>query len=81
MHFRDGTATPRIEVEFPVGHPRRRAEGILLLVKKFEAGVARVYAAKRARQVIALAADRAQLAALPVNALLDLLQTGSGNTI
>ena len=27
VHFRDGTATPRLEVEFPVGHPRRRREG------------------------------------------------------
>jgi len=35
IFFRDGTATAKVEVEYPVGHRRRRAEGIPLLVEKF----------------------------------------------
>ena len=35
IFFHDGTNTPRIEVEYPVGHRRRRAEGLPLLVEKF----------------------------------------------
>ncbi len=77
VHFRDGTATPRMTVEFPVGHPRRRAEGIPLLMRKFESGLARVYAPAHARRIHALTSNRARLAATPVNELLDLLQTGT----
>jgi 2-methylcitrate dehydratase len=36
IFFRDGSATEQVEVEYPVGHRRRRAEGIPLLVKKFQ---------------------------------------------
>lgn len=35
VFFRDGTTTPRIEVEYPLGHRRRRAEAIPLLKDKF----------------------------------------------
>lgn len=74
VRFRDGSATPRVEVEFPVGHPRRRAEAYPLLLQKFAAGVARVYAQPRARELVQLATDRGRLAAMPVHAFLDLLQ-------
>jgi 2-methylcitrate dehydratase len=36
IFFRDGSATEKVEVEYPVGHRRRRAEGIPLLVEKFK---------------------------------------------
>ncbi|HUR56073.1 MAG TPA: bifunctional 2-methylcitrate dehydratase/aconitate hydratase, partial [Opitutaceae bacterium] len=73
VSFTDGTDTGRIEVEFPVGHPRRRKEGIPLLVEKFERNVARVYAAKQRRRILELWADRKRLSALPVNELMDAL--------
>lgn len=73
VHFRDGTSTPRVAVEYPLGHPRRREQGIPLLVAKFEQNVARVYADKRRREIISLCLDRARLGALPVNEFFDLL--------
>ena len=40
IFFKDGTATAKVEVEYPLGHRRRRAEAIPLLWKKFEANLA-----------------------------------------
>lgn len=40
VFFTDGTATPRIEVEYPLGHRRRRDEGIPLLIQKFRTNMA-----------------------------------------
>ena len=38
--FKDGTSTDKIEVEYPIGHRRRREQGIPLLVEKFERNLA-----------------------------------------
>ncbi|HTV77769.1 MAG TPA: bifunctional 2-methylcitrate dehydratase/aconitate hydratase [Steroidobacteraceae bacterium] len=65
--FRDGSATQRAQVDFPVGHRRRRAEGAPLLIAKFESAVQAHYPAKQAARVLALFADAARLAALSVN--------------
>ena len=40
VFFADGSATPRVEVEYPPGHPRRRAEGIARLEEKFRINAA-----------------------------------------
>ena len=73
VHFKDGSSTKRIEVEFAAGHPRRRRDGIPLLIEKFEKNVARVFAAKQRRAVIDLCLDRKRLLKTPVNELFDLL--------
>jgi 2-methylcitrate dehydratase len=70
--YKDGTSSGRVEVEFPVGHPRRRAEGIPLLVRKFETNLARRFAAKRVGEILALCGDHARLAATPVHEFMDL---------
>jgi 2-methylcitrate dehydratase len=71
--FNDGSHSERVEVRFPVGHPRRRKEGIPLLKQKFTTNVGRVFAAKQGRKIIALCSDRERLAATPVDAFLDLV--------
>lgn len=71
VHFSDGTATRRLAVEYPVGHPRRRREGRPLLLRKFEINVARVYAGKQRQRVLALCLDRKMLDALPVHRFID----------
>jgi 2-methylcitrate dehydratase len=67
VFFKDGSATPRAQVDFPVGHRRRRAEGQPLMVAKFEAAVKAHYPPGQAARVVALFADPARLAALSVN--------------
>jgi 2-methylcitrate dehydratase len=75
VFFRNGSATPRIEVDFPVGHRRRRAEGKPLLVKKFEASVAAHFPAKRAALVQTLFASPAKLDTTSVNEFMAALVT------
>ena len=73
VHFTDGTKTERVEVEFPMGHPRRRGVGISVLKTKFEDSVRAVFAAKQAQAICDVCFDRKRLMSLPVNALFDLL--------
>jgi 2-methylcitrate dehydratase len=73
VEFNDGTRTPEIAVEYPIGHGRRRSEGIPLLIEKFRGNLARHYAAKQQQAILDVALDAARLAAMPVNAFVDLL--------
>jgi 2-methylcitrate dehydratase len=66
VFFRDGSSTPRIAVDYPIGHRKRRAEGMPVLVKKFEASVAAHFAPKQTESIKALFADRARLEQMPV---------------
>ncbi|HEV2284404.1 MAG TPA: bifunctional 2-methylcitrate dehydratase/aconitate hydratase [Steroidobacteraceae bacterium] len=67
VFFRDGSHSPRVQVDFPIGHRKRRAEGMPVLVKKFEAAVDAHFAPKQAGRIKALFAKPAGLDALPVN--------------
>jgi 2-methylcitrate dehydratase len=66
VFFRDGSSTPRIAVDYPIGHRKRRAEGMPVLVKKFEASVAAHFTPKQTESVKAQFADRARLEQMPV---------------
>ena len=70
--YKDGTQSPRVEIQFPIGHPRRRREGIPLLVKKFETNLARRFAAARQREILELCLDHERLTATPVHTFTDL---------
>ncbi|HXQ63705.1 MAG TPA: bifunctional 2-methylcitrate dehydratase/aconitate hydratase [Steroidobacteraceae bacterium] len=65
VFFTNG-ATRRVQVDFPIGHRKRRREGTPVLIRKFEASVAEHFPAKQAAQIGALFADTAKLDALPV---------------
>ena len=67
VFFRDGSHTARVQVDFPIGHRKRRAEGMPVLRKKFEAAVEAHFAPKQAERVKALFVKPAGLDALPVN--------------
>jgi 2-methylcitrate dehydratase PrpD len=54
IFFRDGTATEKVEVEYPIGHRRRRAEGIPLLVEKFQANGETRFTKQHVAKIIAL---------------------------
>ncbi|WP_373876540.1 bifunctional 2-methylcitrate dehydratase/aconitate hydratase [Paenibacillus spongiae] len=70
--FQDGTATDKIEVEYPLGHRRRRMEAIPLLEEKFETNLRSRLPAKQAGQVLELIASGDRLARMPVHAFTDL---------
>ena len=73
IFFRDGTSTEKVEVEYPVGHRRRRAEGIPLLEEKFRSNLATRFPAARVEKIFALCKDQQALEAMPVNEFMDLL--------
>lgn len=68
VFFTDGTQTEKVEVHYPIGHRRRRAEGIPVLQRKAHAAFAGHYGAAKAERLMALFADRAKLEAMPVHA-------------
>ena len=73
----DGTVMDEVVVEYPIGHRRRRAEGIPLLMDKFRANVARRFPLERQRQAILdVSMDAAALAAMPVPDYVDLYALG-----
>jgi len=70
--FRDGTSTPRVEVEYPVGHRRRREEGYPLLEAKFAVNLARRFAPKQQAAILQACGDAARLESMPVDRFVDL---------
>ena len=66
VFFEDGTSSARVQVDYPIGHRKRRAEGMPILVKKFETSVAAHFGAKQAESIKKMFADQAALATLPV---------------
>ena len=67
VFFKDGTSTARVAVDFPIGHRKRRAEGMPVLVKKFESSVAAHFEPKQASLIQATFADKRKLMTMPVN--------------
>jgi 2-methylcitrate dehydratase len=77
VFFKDGTASQRVQVDYPIGHRRRREEGNPLLVKKFEASVEAHFAPKQSETIKAMFLDRGALAAMPVSEFVAQLVTAS----
>ena len=72
VFFKDGTSTRRIESEYPIGHRRRRKDGIPLLEAKFRVNLARRFAPKQQQAILKACADRKTLEALPVHEFVEL---------
>lgn len=53
LFFKDGTKTEKIEVEYPIGHPRRRKEAIPLLMEKFRNNLATYYPPEKIEEIVA----------------------------
>jgi 2-methylcitrate dehydratase len=74
VFFKDGTSTARVAVDFPIGHRKRRAEGMPVLVKKFESSVDAHFSAKQAERVKLLFANP-DIDDMPVNELVAAMVT------
>jgi len=73
IEFNDGTKLAEIAVEYPIGHARRRTEGIPLLIEKFRTNLARIYSADQQKRIEDATLDRAKLEQLSVTDFTDLL--------
>jgi len=72
VFFNDGTRTERVAIDYPVGHRRRRAEGIPLLLAKFNASLATRFGAAQISRIEDACAEQAALEAMPVDEFVSL---------
>jgi 2-methylcitrate dehydratase len=75
VFFKDGTASKKISIDYPIGHRKRRAEGIPVLMSKFENAIRAKLSAASADKLMALASDPAQLEATPITEFIGLFQS------
>ena len=73
VFFNDGSSTDRVVVEFPIGHRRRRDEGIPILVEKFRASIGPKITPQQWELLDAVCSDQARLEATPVNEFMALV--------
>ena len=67
IRFKDGSTTEKFAVEYPIGHRRRRKEGVPLLEEKFAHNLATRFPAKQVQAITELCLDGKRLEAMPVN--------------
>ncbi|MBE0497330.1 MAG: 2-methylcitrate dehydratase [Campylobacterales bacterium] len=72
VFFKDGTCTKKVEVHYPIGHRRRRAEGIPVLIEKYKANLATRLSPKQCARIEALCASQEGLEQVEFNAFSDL---------
>jgi 2-methylcitrate dehydratase len=72
VFFKDGSKTADIAVAYPIGHRRRRKDGIPLLEAKFKTNLARRFAGKQQAAILALCKDQRRLENTPVHEFVDL---------
>jgi 2-methylcitrate dehydratase len=73
VEFKDGKRLAEVVVEYPIGHKRRRNDGMPLLVEKFERNLARRFPAKQHKAILDLCLDAKKLEATPVHEFVDLM--------
>jgi len=72
VEFTDGTKLDEIVCEYPIGHKRRRKDGIPLLEAKFRRNLARQFPARQQQRILDVSLDQAKLEAMPVHEYVDL---------
>ena len=72
VFFKDGSKTANVAVEYPIGHRRRRKDGIPLLEAKFRTNLARRFSDKQRNAIYNLCKDQKKLEAMPVHEFTDL---------
>jgi 2-methylcitrate dehydratase len=73
LEFADGQKLKEIVVEYPIGHKRRRKEGMPVLVEKFKTNLGRVFPTRQASALLSLCLDPDRLDATPVNEFVDMM--------
>lgn len=74
VEFRDGATTPEVRIDYPLGHPRRRPEGLPLVEQKFQRSVERVFSPGRRRRISDICGDLRRLETVPFEEFMDLFR-------
>lgn len=72
VEFNDGSKLDEIVCEYPIGHKRRRTDGIPLLEDKFRTNLARVFPSKQQNRILDISLDQKALEAMPVHEYVDM---------
>jgi 2-methylcitrate dehydratase len=72
VELNNGEVLSEVIVEYPIGHARRRKEGIPLLEEKFKTNLARQFPAKQQKAILDVSLDQKKLEAMPVHEYVDL---------
>ena len=72
VEFNDGKKMKEIVCEYPIGHKRRRKDGIPLLVEKFKTNLARQFPVKQQKRILDVSLDQKVLEDMPVHEYVDL---------
>lgn len=78
VEFDDGTALPEVEVAYPIGHRRRREEGLPLLLQKFQTHLEHRFPERQRRGILAASLDPAVLESMAVHEYVDLYTVEAG---
>ena len=78
VELMDGTVLDEVVVEYPIGHARRRKEGIPLLVAKFTGNLARIFSEAEQEAIAKVSLNRSVLEAMPVVDYVSLFVKSSG---
>jgi 2-methylcitrate dehydratase len=71
MELDDGSVLEEA-VEYPIGHKRRREEGLPLLIEKFKTNLRGRFPEAQQERILQVSLDRARLEQMPVNEYVDL---------
>ena len=72
VFYKDGSHSEKVSIDYPIGHRKRRAEGIPVLLKKFEAAMRGHLPAHQVKAILAATRDPAKLDAMPIQQFLGL---------
>ncbi len=72
VEFNDGTKLDEIVCEYPIGHRRRRGDGIPLLEAKFRTNLARMFPDRQQQRILDVSLNQQALEAMPVHEYVDL---------
>ena len=72
VEFKDGGKLMEVVVEYPIGHARRRKDGIPLLVAKFRTNLARRFPSRQQDAILKVSLDQKKLEAMPVHEYVDM---------
>jgi 2-methylcitrate dehydratase len=73
VEFKDGSKLKEVVCEYPIGHKRRRKEGMPVLVEKFKTNLARRFSPAQQKAILELCQDARRLEATPVRDFVDLM--------
>ena len=72
VFFKDGSSTDKVEIEYPIGHRRRREEGIPVLEAKFERNLATRFPKGRSEAIFDLCKNPTALGETPVHEFMEM---------